>query len=76
MIRKVIQMVLAFFSSLGAITVNEPDCSGLERSPYDPVVYDQTTIDQALQDGQLDADMALQLHQTHQSWEITVEHNR
>lgn len=69
-------MVLAFFSSLGAITVNDPDCSGLEHSPYDQVVSSQSELEQALQDGHLTADQAFQLHQQQQNWEITVDRNR
>jgi hypothetical protein len=57
----------------GAITVNDPNCSGLEISPYDPVVYDQDTIDQALEDGHLNADQALQLHQSGINWQIEVQ---
>jgi hypothetical protein len=64
------------FMGQGAITVNDPEYSGLEVSPYDPTEYSLEEIDQALREGQLNADQALQLHQRGQDWQIEVRGNK
>lgn len=69
--------MLAFFisRSLGAITQNVEALSGLNHSPYEIESYEQSEIDQALQDRHLTPDMALQLHQQGTNWEINTDQN-
>jgi hypothetical protein len=68
-------MILFFLGSLGAITINEPELSGQDHSPYDLAECDQQSVDQSLQDEHLSPDEAVWLHQNKQNWEIVVEDN-
>jgi hypothetical protein len=79
MMRRLIKMLLCIFGqigSLGAMTQNAPELSGLDRSPYDPTVYSQDELEQALEAGHLTPSQALQLHDEGHNWEITVDRNR